>query len=86
MRKISIGQPPFDIALVDQKTRWMMTALLTIQRASGEQITEEIADAYTLGTFTVTRTLNPATATISDVANVLATILQDMKNRGVKRG
>jgi hypothetical protein len=52
---------------------------------ASQDVTEEIADAFTLGTFTETRTLNPATATATDIANVLATFLNDMKNRGTTR-
>ena len=36
---------------------------------------------YTLSNVTVTRTLDPTTATLSDVANVLATLIQDLQAR-----
>lgn len=49
---------------------------------ASQQVTEEVADAFTIGAFTPTRTLNPATATATDVANVLATFISDMKKRG----
>jgi hypothetical protein len=86
MRKLSLGQPPFSLINADPERRWIAQAFVEIQRASHEQITEEIADTFTLSNVTETRTLDPTTATAEDVANVLATILQDMKARGVKRG
>lgn len=86
MRKATIGAPPFSIVSAKPEIKWLAQGLMDIQRASHEQITEEIADAYTLSNVTTTRTLDPSTATAADVANVLATLLQDMKNRGVKRG
>lgn len=36
---------------------------------------------YTVSNVTVTRTLDPTTATLSDVANVLATLIQDLQAR-----
>ena len=36
---------------------------------------------YTLSNVTVTRTLDPTTATVTDVANVLATLIQDLQAR-----
>jgi hypothetical protein len=86
MRKVVIGAPPFPIATSSPEVQWLAQGLNEIQRASHDQITEEIADAYTLSNITVTRTLDPTTATTADIANVLATLLQDMKARGVKRG
>jgi len=86
MRKIVLGQPSFPIATASQEVKWLAEGLAEVQRASHDQITEEIADAYTLSNVTETRTLNVSTATTADIANVLATLLLDMKNRGVKRG
>lgn len=85
MRKIAIGTPP-QMLNPSQRDLWIMNALIEMQRASHDQIAEEIADAYTLSNYTVTRTLDASTATAGDIANVLATFLQDMKNRGTKRG
>lgn len=53
-------------------------------RAS-QQVTEEIFDPFTVSNFTIQRTLNGSTATLSDVVNVLCTIINDMRNRGTKR-
>ena len=86
MRKVVIGAPSFPLATAAPEIRWLAEGLNEVQRASHDQITDEIADAYTLSNVTTTRTLDPSTATTADVANVLATLLQDMKNRGVKRG
>jgi len=85
VRKTTVGQQPANQGNLTPLQKWTVDAIVELSRASHEQITEEIADAYQLGTFTETRTLNPATATVADVANVLATILNDMKKRGVNR-
>ena len=86
MRKVVIGAPPFSVATATPEVQWLAQAVNEIQRASHDQVTEEVADAYTLSNVTPTRTLDPTSATTADIANVLATLLQDMKNRGVKRG
>lgn len=87
MRKVLIGTPPGGVARVqDPVIKWLIDAVLDIQRASHEQITDEIADAFTVENDSLVRALDPTTATAEDVGNVLATLLRDMKDRGVKRG
>lgn len=86
MRKAQIGQPPRNPNFENPLTRWLTSALHELARASHEHVTGEVADAYTLENVTETRTLDPTTATAEDVANVLATLLLDLQNRGVKRG
>lgn len=86
MRKVNLGAPSFQIATQPAPIAWLLRAVMDIAQASNDQITEEVADAYTLSNVTPTRTLDPTTATATDVANVLATLLQDMQKRGVKRG
>lgn len=66
--------------------RYLLLALQEIARASFEADPNEVADAYTVSNYTETRTLNAGTATASDIANVLATFLDDLKRRGVKKG
>jgi hypothetical protein len=45
-----------------------------------------IADAYTVtAPATPVRTLNPATATVTDVANFLATFISDLQKRTINR-
>ena len=47
------------------------------------QLGEAQRNAYTFTSPTTTRTLNPATATAADVANVLATLVADLKAAGL---
>lgn len=86
MKKVSFGTPPFSPQTVTPEWRWTFEAIKKIEQASSEQITEEIADAFTLLNVVETRTLDASTATVTDIANVLGTFLQDMKKRGSKRG
>lgn len=86
MRRVVLGSPPPGADINSPINRFILGALQEIQRASFENDTSEIADSYTLSNFTETRTLNAATATTADLANVLCTLLFDMQKRGVKKG
>jgi len=66
-------------------SRWLEQAVREIELASQEDASE-VSDKFTIGDYTPTYTLNPASATATDVANVLATLLTDMKKRGRSRG
>lgn len=81
MREVSVGHQLPGEAFESYVKR----SLVQIAEASGEGDAAIIADAYTIGEFTPTRTLSPATATVSDVANVLATFLDDLQRRGSSR-
>lgn len=45
-----------------------------------------IADEFSVQNFTPTRTLNVATATATDIANFLATFIDDCHRRGSRGG
>ena len=45
----------------------------------------KIADEYTVTNFTATRALDAGTATATQVANVLATFIDDLQRRGSNR-
>lgn len=69
-----------------RETDWIMEALREIERASAEE-NYSVTDAFTvLNLGDPVRTLDVATATATDVAKVLGTLLQDMKRRGATRG
>lgn len=82
MRSLSLGSPisDDDNAFKD----WVKRAMGEIEAESNDGV-ETVFDNFTLATFTATRTLNPATATAADVANVLATLISDIQHRGSKR-
>lgn len=85
MRQIALGAPP----IVDGKEMqmyldWVTEALAEIERASYDDAIT-VVDAYTVENHTPTRTLDAGTAVLADVIDVLCTLIEDLKNRGVKR-
>lgn len=85
MRPVSFGNPPVNVMTVDPGQRFLFEALREIEKASLVGDAGTVADGFTVSNFTETRTLNAGTATASDVANVLATFISDLKKRGSKR-
>lgn len=83
MRPVSLGRPNVSN---DPETfrRWVLGAFAEIERASNEDAFV-VADDFTVTGHTATRTLDAATATATDVANVLCTFIEDLQNRGMKR-
>ena len=85
MRKVRLGSPAGGDTGFQS---WATRALQTIETASDQDDPFEIFDAYTVTVasgFAPVRTLTPASATATDVANVLATIIMDMKARSTNR-
>lgn len=85
MRRVSFGNPPVHTLQAEPGLRFVFEALREIEKASVEADPGEIADAFTIENYTETRTLDAATATAGDVANVLCTLIFDLQNRGTKR-
>lgn len=85
MRRIAINRPPFDTVRTTTELAWVYEQFKEIERASLENDAGETADAFTIENHTPTYTLDVATATATDVANVLATFLTALKKRGIKR-
>lgn len=80
MRKLALGTP----ARLDDAA-WAVRALKQIEQASYEDA-ELIFDDYTItGTFTDTRTLDVATATLADLIAFVATLVTDLQKRGQNR-
>ena len=83
MTPVSLGQPLGNSS--EAFMEWVRVALNIIETASYEDIAE-VADGYTItGTLTETREINVTTPTAANVANVLATLITDLKRRGQKR-
>lgn len=83
MRKIFIGAPlspePKDFA------QWVESSLREIERANIDDVdAAAVFKDFTASNYTATRTLNAGTATAADVANVLCTLIDDIKRRGSK--
>jgi hypothetical protein len=84
MRQISLG-PLSANAGTDEKLNWIIAQLREIERASGEDPIE-VADSYGANaSFTITRQINVTSPSASNLANVLASLIADLRKRGVKR-
>jgi hypothetical protein len=83
MRPISLGQP--SVTADDKRFRtWVLQCMAEIERASYDDVAV-VANDFTVSNHTRTRTLDAATATLTDVKNVLCTFIEDIQNRGAKR-
>jgi hypothetical protein len=84
MRPISLG-PLSANAGIEEKLNWIIAQLREIERASGEDPVE-VFDSYSANAgFIPTRQLNVTSPSSANVANVLASIIADLRKRGVKR-
>jgi hypothetical protein len=83
MRPVTLSSPASNRQ--EDIIAWLVQAVRTIEQASRDD-RAAIADSYTqTGTNTVTRVINVTSPTTANVAAVLATFLNDTKNRGVNR-
>lgn len=69
-------------------SEWFEDALREIERASQEADVGQIADAYTIAhpPASPVRTLDVSTASLADLVAFVATLVLDLKARGVSRG
>lgn len=83
MKRLAFGAP---VGSSPEAFRaWAIQALKKIELASNEDI-ETIFQAYIVtGAFPVTREIDVATATLSDVIAFLATLITDVKQGGPNR-
>tara|TARA_R110000737_G_scaffold340221_2_gene362908 strand:+ start:6095 stop:6343 length:249 start_codon:yes stop_codon:yes gene_type:complete len=80
MKKLILGSP-----IDGNKLDWAVNSLRIIEQASFEDIEASI-DGFTIeGAYTKTRSLTPSTASTSDLANFMATLIIDIKQRGQNR-
>lgn len=85
MRRLAFGNPTVSTLNQPPALQFIFKALKEIEHASSEDYASDAADSFEITNYTETRTLDAATATATDVANVLATFLFDLKKRGSKR-
>lgn len=80
MKRLSLGNPlpggGFE--------RWATEALREIERASAEDV-EAVLSEFTVSNITETRTLDASAATLDDLRNFVATMVDDIQKRGQKR-
>lgn len=85
MRRVTLPTPPPGL-MGTAEGRFMLGALQEVARASIESDPAVIASDFTLENYTETRTLDVGTATTTDIANVLATLILDLARGGAKKG
>lgn len=84
MRPANIGTPPFG-GTDSQKLDWCIKAIQELSLCSKVENPNHVADAYTPSNVTNTRSFDADSTTLAEVADVLGTFIQDLKNRGTKR-
>lgn len=80
MREISVGTPVPGQSFED----FAKGIFQQIEQASREDALT-IADGYSVVNFTTTRTLDASTATTAQLANFIATFIDDLQKRGPNR-
>lgn len=83
MKRLFLGTPSNSI---DTKAfrNWVLKSMSLIEDNSFGEI-EDVIDEFTInGTFTETFELNVTSPTAANIADVLATIIQSIQNRGTK--
>lgn len=83
MRRVIIQGAPG--GTTESRLRWLESAVRQISYASADNDTIDIATNFTLNaTYTTQRSL-PASPTLTDVINVLSTLLADLQKGGSTR-
>lgn len=85
MRRVPRSNPPQTMNRTEEG-RWIVRMFDEISRASFEADPAVIASDFTVTNFVETRTLDASTATDTDIANVLATLISDLARGGAKKG
>lgn len=70
---------------VEARLKRMEDFAVDTERVSRELDALQMADEYSVDNVTPTRTFDADTVTLAGLADVLGTLLQDMKSRGSKR-
>ncbi len=87
MRPLSLAGKPAASASMDAKMTWVMNAIDQIARYSQTE-NMSVSDVYTILNLNspATRTLDVANPTLAQVAQVVGSVISDMKKRGVNNG
>lgn len=75
--------PPSNI---EQMPDWARELVRFLEQDAQEDAQPINASTYAVSNYTPTRTLNASTATVSDVADVLATLIADFIEAGILKG
>lgn len=84
MRPVQLGPFP-STQPIEKQIQWLAQAVAAIAAASRDSDPNVYADDYTITNITESRSLNCDTATTAQLADVVATFLQDHQTRGSKR-
>jgi hypothetical protein len=86
MRQISIGQPPrFEgdpKAFCAKAADWMLRTASELEEYSKANDIP-VRQVYTTANFTAARTIDADAATTAEIADVLSTLIEDLKNKGI---
>lgn len=85
MRPVAFPAKPGPNAPIERKVEWLMS-MMEVVAAFSQEDSGSYTDPFTITNATPLRTLNSATATLAQTAQVLATLIQDFKRRGMNRG
>jgi hypothetical protein len=85
MKRVPISNPPPGMSRTEEG-KWTVRMLQEISRASFENDPAVIASDFTIANYTETRTLDVGTATLTDLLNVVATLILDLQRGGAKKG
>lgn len=75
--------PPSNI---EQMPDWARELVRFLEQDAQEDAQSINAETYVVTNYTPTRTLDASTATVSDVADVLATLIADFIEAGILKG
>lgn len=85
MRRVPLAPPPPSMRN-SVEGRYILGMLDALSKASFENDPAVIASDFVITDFVETRTFDAATATTTDIANVLATLISDLARGGAKKG
>lgn len=81
MRPVHLGPVPQSDK---EKLNWCVAAIQEIARSSQTADPNVVADSFRVSNVTPTRLLDADATTLGEVADVVGTLLQDLKRRGQK--
>ncbi len=83
MRPVYLGRPVNNSPEMERK--WFRDALREIETASQETVETTVADAFSATNVTATRSMDTDVVTLPQLADYVATFINDLKARGTKR-
>ena len=85
MSSISFGQPPGPFSSLEDKIDYCIRALREVEIRSNDVTAQQIADNFTITNLNEDRALDCDSTSTAELADLIGTVLQDLKDRGPKR-